>query len=88
MAEVFDCCGGRGRHLPGCDFGGGKKKKKLPKKGDIVKGHVHDYTVARVWSHKTDTEVIQYVQSECLEKGCPEPVKVEIQSRRKRRRGE
>ena len=47
MAQAFDCCGGRGKHLPGCDFAKSDPRKKPPGKGDTRK-HKHDYTVEKV----------------------------------------
>jgi hypothetical protein len=76
MAQLFDCCGGRGKHIPGCGFAGNDRKKKLPKKGDIVK-HKHDYTVESVTTAKTATEIITYKLMRCLNPGCPMPKTIE-----------
>jgi len=86
MAKIFDCCGGRGKHLPGCQFAPGTRKKP-PKKGD-VRGHEHDYTLKRV-AHAYDAstnEDVEYRFLECLNPGCPERDRMEIIRTPRRRR--
>lgn len=83
MARIYDCCGGRGKHLGGCAKG--KSRKKKTPSADVVKGHEHDYTIDKVGivkdkvTHRTKGYMKTY---KCLnnEDGkCPKPTYQEFE---------